>query len=62
MKCKGRTARTAASTASTYEYGEGRRSQSAHRTRNNPILKSKITVLTGKPVACGCGLPGASGQ
>ena len=57
MKCKGRTARTAASTASTYEYSEGRRSQSAHRTRNNPILKSKITVLTGKPVACG-----ASGQ
>ena len=44
MKCKGRTA---ASTASAYEFGEGRRSQAAHRTRNNPILKSKITVFTG---------------
>ena len=46
MKCTERTERTLRATVHAYEYKEGGRQQSAHLTRNNPILKSKMTVFT----------------
>ena len=42
MQSKGRTMRTMVRTVHAYEYKEGGRRKSAHLTRNNSILKSKI--------------------
>ena len=45
MKYKGRTVRTTVHTVRAYEYDEARRQEKARKTRNNPVLKSKIIVF-----------------
>ena len=45
MQSKGHTMRTTVRTVHAYEYKEGGRRKSAHLTRNNSILKSKMTVF-----------------
>ena len=45
MQSKGRTMRTTVRIVRAYEYKEGGRGQSAHKTRKNPIVKSKMIVF-----------------
>ena len=45
MKYDGRTVRTTVHTVRAYEYDEARRQEKARKTRNNPVLKSKIIVF-----------------
>ena len=45
MKSGGRTVHTTVHTVPAYEYDEARRQEKARKTRNNPVLKSKIIVF-----------------